>query len=128
MPKNLGDDAYAYTAAIVEDLKSDFRVVAESHRSLSDEVTGLRREVGTMKKDISELKIGQSLIRDDIAVMKQDISELKDKMTSVEVDIKEINIFSAPQMTYYNSKVFAILYCAFPAPVAPPKHNGHRLP
>ncbi len=90
LPKKLGDDAYAYTAAIVEDLKSDFRVVAENQKALVKKAESHSAELGRINENITELKIGQSLMRDDIAVMKQDISELKDRVTSVETDIKEI--------------------------------------
>ena len=97
LPKKLDDDAYAYNAMIIEDLKSSFGAVVENQRELSGKVDVLTHDAGTLKKDVREIKISQDIMRGDITEIKDrqtrmeaDITEMKGRQTRMETDIKEI--------------------------------------
>jgi len=84
LPKKLGDDAYAYTAALLKDVNSNFRVFADNLTIVRDKVDGLSHEMGIVKEDITGIKISQELLREDVSTLKEDVRTLK-------VDFKEMN-------------------------------------
>lgn len=91
LPKTLGDEAYAYTAALLEDVNSNFRIFAENQSILSDKVDGLTYETGIVKEEISGIKISQELMREDITAMKGDITTMKGDITAMKGDISKLD-------------------------------------
>ena len=48
LPKKLDEDAYAYNAMIIEDLKSSFQSVVENQIELNSKVDVLKHDVATL--------------------------------------------------------------------------------
>ncbi len=91
LPKKMGDDAYAYTAALLEDVNSNFRVFAENLTIVRDKVDAHHVELGRMNESFTELKIGQNLLIEDVAVLKEDVAVLKEDVSSMKQDISSLN-------------------------------------
>lgn len=84
LPKKLGDDAYAYAAALLEDVNNNFRTFAENQSILTNKVDNLTYEMGVVKEEITQLKIGQELLREDVAELKVRMSSAENRLTSIE--------------------------------------------
>ncbi|MDZ4846744.1 MAG: hypothetical protein SH857_14480 [Chitinophagales bacterium] len=92
LPKKLGDDAYAYTAALLEDVNSNFRVFADNLTIVRDKVEGLSHEMGIVKEYITGIKISQELLREDVSTLKENVSTLKENVSTLKEDVRTLKV------------------------------------
>ncbi|MCG2694457.1 hypothetical protein L6261_00005 [Candidatus Parcubacteria bacterium] len=80
-----------YTAIILEEMRSDFKMFGEVLSGVNDKLEVVRKKGDATFEEVGKIKIEIGVIKEDIVEMKGDIVEMKGDIVEIKGDIVEIN-------------------------------------
>ena len=95
--KILEENIKRHISVLVEDMRSDFKVLADGQQLLerkfdlmAEDVDEIKSDIVDMKRDIKELKTDVAVLKTDVAVLKTDVAVLKTDVAQLKSDMTEV--------------------------------------
>jgi len=86
--KILEENIKRHISVLVEDMRSDFKVLADGQQLLERKFDLMAEDVDEIKSDIVDMKRDIKELKTDVAVLKTDVAQLKSDMTEVKDELK----------------------------------------